>query len=235
MVDSFQECRFFIQFLHRVTCTSCSVTCVATETLKNVLKAQGSCYVNKTAMSHMHWYIHMYVHSMHMYACCLFVCYMSCSVCMRARTRVCVCVCVCASMRIWACRYLLVLLQETCHTFWPTVEGVTLDVGSMKITLVASTATKDFDSFKFTIQKPKSVSAAFTLSMYMVLILYNIPVHSILVCSRPVGKLADLQISLLIVDRKIFISPFSTLVFRTTFWSISLLGKQFTTPPTWKG
>ena len=35
MVDSFKECRVIVQFLHRVTCTSCTVTCIATETLEN--------------------------------------------------------------------------------------------------------------------------------------------------------------------------------------------------------
>ena len=44
-VDLCKTCRFKVQFLHRVTCTSSAVTCIVTETQE--------CYVNKTAMSHM--------------------------------------------------------------------------------------------------------------------------------------------------------------------------------------
>ena len=54
MVDSFEEWCFNVQFLQRVTRTSCAVMCIATKTLENVLKPRGSCYVNKPAMSHMH-------------------------------------------------------------------------------------------------------------------------------------------------------------------------------------
>ena len=40
VVDLF-EYRFIIQFLSKVMCTSCAVTCVATETQENALKPQG--------------------------------------------------------------------------------------------------------------------------------------------------------------------------------------------------
>ena len=43
--------------------------------------------------------------------------------------------------------------------FWPPTEGGELDVGSMKVILLRSTTTSDFDTFQFTIQKPRSVSA----------------------------------------------------------------------------
>ena len=43
--------------------------------------------------------------------------------------------------------------------FWPPTEGGELDVGSMKVILLRSTTTSDFDTLQFTIQKPRSVSA----------------------------------------------------------------------------
>ena len=43
--------------------------------------------------------------------------------------------------------------------FWPPVEGGSLEVGNMKITMVKSTATNDIDTYQFTIEKPRSVSA----------------------------------------------------------------------------
>ena len=40
-VDSFEECLFIVEFLHRVTRTSCAVMYVATEAQENVLKLHG--------------------------------------------------------------------------------------------------------------------------------------------------------------------------------------------------
>ena len=56
--------------------------------------------------------------------------------------------------------------QDTCHMFWPPVEGGTMEVGSMKITMVKSTATNDIDTYQLTIEKPRSVSADTQLALY---------------------------------------------------------------------
>ena len=87
---------------------------------------------------------------------------------------VCVCVCVCVSrdMCLLGCApYAYTSLQlvslhvsdsnsqETCYMFWPPVEGGTMEVGNMKITMVKSTATNDIDTYQLTVEKPRSVSA----------------------------------------------------------------------------
>ena len=91
--------------------------------------------------------------------CCAVLCCVSC-----AHTPTCVC-CLYVSLQcvLWASD---LHSQETCHMFWPPVEGGTLEVGSMKITMVKSTATNDIDTYQLTVEKPRSVSADTQLALY---------------------------------------------------------------------
>ena len=97
------------------------------------------------------------------YTCSVVVVYGSVHVHVRVRV-------VSTDMSTWVCCYIYVSLQcvacvsdsysqDTCHMFWPPVEGGSLEVGNMKITMVKSTATNDIDTYQFTIEKPRSVSA----------------------------------------------------------------------------
>ena len=52
--------------------------------------------------------------------------------------------------------------------FWPAAEGGTINVGSMKVVLLQSTARSEFDTYRLTIQKPRSVSVTKQLTLYCV-------------------------------------------------------------------
>ena len=63
---------------------------------------------------------------------------------------------------------ILLYAQETCQMFWPAAEGGTMNVGSMKVILLQSTARSEFDTYRFTIQKPRSVSVTKQLTLHCV-------------------------------------------------------------------
>ena len=46
--------------------------------------------------------------------------------------------------------------QDVCHHFWPGESGM-MEVGRMRIVLLKKAASSELDTYKITIQKPRSV------------------------------------------------------------------------------
>ena len=92
-----------------------------------------------------------------MFVVCVSAC--TCTVCAS------VCVCWCST----PC-----LPQDACHPFWPA-EGGTLDIGKMRVVLLKKDASSELDTYKITIQKPKSVGVDMhvVLALALIIIVYS--------------------------------------------------------------
>ena len=84
------------------------------------------------------------------------------------------CTCtVCASVCVCWCSNPC-LLQDACHQFWPGESG-TLDIGKMRVVLLKKDASSELDTYKITIQKPKSVGVDMhvVLALALIIIVYS--------------------------------------------------------------